>query len=392
MGTALLLLTLISVGAGMVLTIVSILPARTKNDDGRITRAGSAFLLLAVASSLSNFATSQIEARRAERERMSADSLAQARTDSIVRRLEHLTRRAEAIEGESERLHELQQLSLQQVRSLSDASRMLAGQQQRAIHDLDLSLAIAQRISDSLQASVTLSREIADSLRLAETRADQRTQQTLAIVERSRNPLTSLRSEFYIDLHRTDRATGAILDELFRAYRRARGSNSRFFGENLVVGDVWFPRGIAIAFFKPGDSDGSRTLAYVFRSLNYDSVTVRFVSPHANGPITSMRLSWRERDFELLTTRNITVDDLDGACVHLSFNQSPMFYRGQLPLRIWVEADVGMGEITFPQGRRGDVGLEVRHNPVVAWLGKLLLDYEHRNYSPSAARFREHDC
>lgn len=381
METALFWLTIISGALGVVLTAVSALAPQTKAADGRLNRVGQACLFIAVTSSLSNVATSQLQDRKSDRERAAADSASQARTDSITRRLEQLAIKAEAIEAESERLRELQRLGLRQVDSVSAASRALANQQQRAIHDLGLSLALSRGMSDSLQASVALSRQIVDSLRLAEARAGERARQTLATVESSRNPLTSIRAPVSFGIPRNTPRQAEIVDRL---YSRRRSDNRlapvRTSGRWALVEDgsrrpIPFPAEIALDFWRGDESceherDGEHLLSAT-RRLDYNSPEVIF------SPSVGVFLNWDEDEFEIRTARNVSVDDLKDACVTLGFVGGLMYSKESM-IHFWGSAAITVNEFMFPQGRTASVEYRVAHDTlpggVVAWVGRLKFD------------------
>lgn len=355
-------ITLITGAVALLLALIpSFADVRTKSEDGRVrfTVAGRIVLALAGAAFILTSIADQVKDHKQGKEKAAAEAEAQARTDSITRRLEGVLSETRVLRDESERLRDLQRLGLQQVDSVSRAAAALSNQQQRAIADLGLSLTLSRRISDSLQASVALSRQITDSLRLAEARADERTRQMLASVARRSNPLTSLNATFRLSFVRRDSLSARVLDALWaRSTVEHRLLPTYPHNAPLRAGGEAFsevlPTVVFLYLWRNEDCENSFDYNQVFvsaaRRLNYDSATIDFERNDDTGAVQRLHLSWDEAPFAIRTLENITVDDLGGACLLVELG--PRFMSSpRLSVGWWDKADVFVSAIGLPQGR-----------------------------------------
>jgi hypothetical protein len=384
--------TIISAALGVLFTVFPIVAELWRKDEdgkGRPTRSGRFFFSAAGASFLVGIASTRLQDKEATRERAVADSISLARTNVLTARLTGMLREMQNLRDESTYLRGLQIQALGQVDSLSASSAILVEQQQFAIQDLRTSLAMAASISDSLQASVALSRDIAGTLQDAETQAAERTRQTLARIERSQNPLTSLRAEVKMYL---PGGSSLQADALLRALGGSTStdgeSNRSRLAQGILgkIGDrtvrFGFPETIDLRIW-PGPTecpvqDNDRAPIFARRDINYDSAEVELFYDQGRTAVFGLQIDLAEGDFVLSSVREISVEDLREACIHFTFYG----YAGWEGAGFWDELGISLSRVLFPQGRRGEVGFDPVYDRSgrrrTGWAGRLKLDSEGR--------------
>jgi hypothetical protein len=100
--------------------------------------------------------------------------------------------------------------------------------------------------------------------------------------------------------------------------------------------------------------------------LNYDSLDAIFVP-------SGIGLNWRPTELRVYTEKNLTVDDLHGACVTAGFYGNPIDADDP----VWRSVEIGDLTFAFPQGRAASVRFdpprsEGRDSPMV-WIGRVEL-------------------
>jgi hypothetical protein len=386
---ALFWLTVVSGALAVIFSMLpSFVPVWSRGEDGKgaPTRGGQVLIGIAVISWLCSIAVSRVQDHKADKAQAEAETKAAAETDSVTRRIAGVLTEVLQIRDESEILRQLQHQALARSDSAAATAAGIVAQQHQALAELGLSLSLSRGISDTLQAGVVLSRQIADSLRAVESSAAERSRELLALVERSRNPLSSVRANLHIHIPRTPNTADLVdrLREGRRSYRLPipfgrRTSAYRFApvevsGRWVVVRDgrpdpVLLPSGLTLDFWR-GDPECTRFEEHLFtaqRMLNYDSLDAIFLP-------SGIGLNWRPTELRVHTEKNLTVDDLHGACVSAGFYGDPI--NADNP--VWRSVEIPGLTFAFPQGRAASVKFGPprsggRDSPMV-WRGRVELD------------------
>lgn len=309
--------------------------------------AGAGFVLATMADAYKD--------NKDDQEKAATAASFRARTDRITERQETVLSEITRIRDENVQLRMLQNNALSQIDSVAATGEQLSFLQRRAIRELSYELEFSRSIADSLRNNLRLSREISDTLRASGVEAGVRTQVTLAEIRRRSNPLTSIRGYFGFTFPRTHE-TGDILDALHARAERGRALMDSFFSDMEVGKDhrsVALPPAIVLYFWHATDCQNSFNINSVevsaFRRLDYSMVVPKFSVERQTGAIMSLELSWGEDEFEFMNNGEISVADLDDACVFLDIG--PHMDPRSADRTFWPTAAIVLNSLVLPHGR-----------------------------------------
>lgn len=378
--------------SGALLIVIALLPSfvpiREQRPDGQrgISRAGQILIGIAILSWLCSVTLARVQDQKNARSQSRAEAIARAETDSIISRISSVLAELRTIRDEAEASKQMQHLTLARTDSAVVTAVELAVQQQQTTAALATTLQVSRSISDSLQAGMIVSRQIADTLRWIEENARGRSSLTLAMLDRSSNPLTSIRSEWHLRIPRNDE-TRELLDRLYSArkqYRPSHPSARRRYaltfspvevsGRWVVIRTrrtepIFLPAGVTLDFWR-GDAECLHPSEHMFsarRMLDFRVLDAVFVRG-------SLGLTWGEAEFEISAPINIAVDDLRDACVSAGFYGDPISSLDP----VWRSVELGQLNLNLPQGREGIVEFrsanEGSYGIPISWTGRMRFD------------------
>lgn len=378
------------VGASAILA--SLLPnfaqVRAEADDGtrRLTLVGRVVVGLGLVIWTAGGVAGWLQWYYTRKEQAVAEAKTQERTDSVNRSFTAVLSGVHAALQEGEHQRRLQGEALDRLDSLRAVAVAFTSQQERSLAALRHSLSIARRTADSLTSSVTLARQMAGDLRRFEVETSERSAQTLAMVERSRNPLAFIRADFGVGFSNDTPLSAAMVARLRAASRAVQGTRTdgrhgtvqrlaltRRSSRWVVVEDgnpvpLYLPAAVELRFSEARDDcvQPGRELLSTRRWLDYDSAAAVFTPSGAS-------LLFSAQDIELRTAMNLTVDDLAGACVHVGFLGDPIIAHDP----VWRATTIHDVDLEFPQGRRASVAFHRaqggREGNAAVWIGRLVI-------------------
>jgi hypothetical protein len=308
-----------------------------------LTKAGKVGFSLACMAFLLSTVSDYLKDRSSARTQATADSTFQAKTSEITIQQRVALAEIAAVGSQNQQLRERQEQALLQTDSVLAASRALARLQQGA--------------AASLETNLRVSQHIADSLRQVNANINERTRETMALVHRSSNPLSSMSAPFTLFFTRSDSLSGQILDAL---YTRVMGTDQQLatatsLSINGEETHVFLPDHVTLYFWHAPTCD-SASFNYntvklsAVRDLNLRDAKVVFNRDYVHHSTESLVLRWEDGPFELRTRDNLAVDDLRDACVYVDPGLSNYMGYG-IAHEWWYGAYISIAAVTFPQGR-----------------------------------------